>query len=387
MTFQSAVAVDGTGAVSLVTNDGGSGGALSFISGGSLSFPGTKNGLSIDGKAYRLANSLPSLAADIAAKPSGRYALSAGYDASKDGTYRHSPIKTKFKGTLNGLGNTIANLSIHGNSKKGEKLGLFADVDVTGTIASVRVDDATIEAPQNSYAGVIAGLNSGTFFNSSAGGTITAKAGKKYGSVVGGLVGGNAGTLNETAASTNISVDGSNIFAIAYVGGLAGGNDGNIYMSHATGNAIAADGIGTAVSGGLVGFSSAHGNIDNCYANGSASVGASDGAGGLTGGNAWTINNSYSTGTPTSTGAAVGGSIGVDESKSGSLSNVYWDTTTSGITNLSQGAGNIANDPGIAGQTTAQLQAGLPPGFDPSIWAENANINGGLPYLIANPPQ
>jgi hypothetical protein len=51
------------------------------------------------------------------------------------------------------------------------------------------------------------------------------------------------------------------------------------------------------------------------------------------------------------------------------------------------GAGNIANDPGITGQTTAQLQAGLPAGFDPSIWAEDPGINNGLPYLIANPPQ
>jgi hypothetical protein len=82
----------------------------------------------------------------------------------------------------------------------------------------------------------------------------------------------------------------------------------------------------------------------------------------------------------------VGGFLGDDDS-GGGLSRDYWDTTTSGITNLSQGAGNIANDPGITGETTTQLQSGLPTGFDPAIWAENPNINGGLPYLIANPPQ
>ncbi len=49
VTFQSPVAVNGKGAVSLVTNDGGSGGTLSFISGGSLSFPGRANKLSING--------------------------------------------------------------------------------------------------------------------------------------------------------------------------------------------------------------------------------------------------------------------------------------------------------------------------------------------------
>jgi hypothetical protein len=51
------------------------------------------------------------------------------------------------------------------------------------------------------------------------------------------------------------------------------------------------------------------------------------------------------------------------------------------------GAGNIANDPGITGLSTAQLQSGLPAGFDPTVWGENANINSGLPYLLANPPR
>jgi hypothetical protein len=41
---------------------------------------------------------------------------------------------------------------------------------------------------------------------------------------------------------------------------------------------------------------------------------------------------------------------------------------------------------GVTGLTAEQLQAGLPTGFSPKIWAENPKINGGLPYLIANPP-
>jgi hypothetical protein len=82
----------------------------------------------------------------------------------------------------------------------------------------------------------------------------------------------------------------------------------------------------------------------------------------------------------------IGGLIGLDQSPSGSLSDTYWDTDTSGITNPDQGAGSPLNDPGITGLTTEQLQSGLPAGFDPSIWGENANINNGLPYLLANPP-
>jgi hypothetical protein len=178
LTFQSAVEVGGKGAVSLVTNDGGSGGALSFILGGSLSFRKTKNNLSIDGKSYKLASTLPALAADIAAKKSGNYALSASYDASQVGTYGNAPVKENFRGSFNGLGNTISNLSIHGTSRM---LGLFANVEAGGSIASVRVMNAKVNAPKNSYAGIIAGVNSGTIVNSSAGGSISAKAGEKLG--------------------------------------------------------------------------------------------------------------------------------------------------------------------------------------------------------------
>jgi hypothetical protein len=32
------------------------------------------------------------------------------------------------------------------------------------------------------------------------------------------------------------------------------------------------------------------------------------------------------------------------------------------------------------------MQSGTPTGFSRNVWTENAKINGGLPYLIANPP-
>jgi hypothetical protein len=60
----------------------------------------------------------------------------------------------------------------------------------------------------------------------------------------------------------------------------------------------------------------------------------------------------------------------------------YWDTTTSGTNRgVYQGAST-----GLKGLTTAQFEARLPKGFSPDIWAENPKINGGFPYLIANPP-
>ncbi|MGH6887936.1 MAG: GLUG motif-containing protein, partial [Rhizomicrobium sp.] len=138
--------------------------------------------------------------------------------------------------------------------------------------------------------------------------------------------------------------------------------------------------------GGLVGRNDGA-PISDSYATGTVSGGQSSHVGGLIGGNEGTISFSYSTGVVSGeAGSFIGGLIGDDESQSGSLDDTYWDTDTSGITNLNQGAGNIANDPGITGLTTVQFQSGLPAGFDPKVWAEKANLNGGLPYLLANPP-
>jgi hypothetical protein len=59
---------------------------------------------------------------------------------------------------------------------------------------------------------------------------------------------------------------------------------------------------------------------------------------------------------------------------------------TSGISNVAQGAGNIADDPGITGLSDAQLKSGLPIGFDKKVWKEKATLGNGYPTLIDNPP-
>jgi hypothetical protein len=93
------------------------------------------------------------------------------------------------------------------------------------------------------------------------------------------------------------------------------------------------------------------------------------------------ISTSYSTGPVSDTKhtTTIGGFDGTNQ---GSLANSYWDTETSG---QSEGSGD-GNDSGLTGLTTQQFQSGLPAGFDPAVWAEDANINNGFPYLIANPP-
>jgi hypothetical protein len=390
VSFQNPVADNGSGAVSLVTNDGGSGGTLSFVSGGSLSFLGTTNNLSINGKTYALESSVAALATAIQTKSSGDYALSASYNANHDGAYKNAPIGTKFKGTFNGLGNTISNLTIKAKNKN--EIGLFSYVEAPGTINSVRLTSANITANDNmekkgSSAGIVAGANFGTVFNTFASGTMNVTDGK-FDVIVGGLVGVSFGTILNSATTVTITIsEGNSSPEAAVVGGLAGNNSGSITGSYSIGSISV---TGTSMQGqvgGLVSFN--NGPIENSYAEVSTTIPNTLYVGGLVGLTGSTVQNSYSAGAVTGgSGSYVGGFVGYDDQTGGSdVSNDYWDTTTSGITNLSQGAGNVSNDPGITGQTTAQLQSGLPAGFDPTIWAENPSINGGLPYLIANPPQ
>lgn len=116
-------------------------------------------------------------------------------------------------------------------------------------------------------------------------------------------------------------------------------------------------------------------------------------AGGLVGLNGQNNYPSPSVATSYAAGAIIGteyagGLIGSDNyaGVERTVKRAYWDMTMSGITNPSRGAGAPANDHGIKGLSNKKFEFGLPRGFDPKIWKEDAGINGGLPYLINNPP-
>jgi hypothetical protein len=428
-----AISIAGVAGLTMDTNDGGSNGAFSMGRKGSVTFANLSSTLTIDGAAYTLVGDIKTLSSDIASNPSGAFALANSFDASKDGTYTSCPIAVEFTGLFEGLGNQISNLSIAGATviDNNPHEGLFAWIGVQGTLRDVRLVNANIGEPDRltlggalagESSGIIAGSfatgivsaaklsssgglvgfidSSGTVSNSWAAVAVTGKNPEEVGGLVGlnsgvisashasgaiiggaaggGLVGGNVGEILSSFATGSVSA--------RTVGGLVGPNQGMIETSFATGAVRIKGPLGyAALGGGLVGFNEAP--IDNSYATGSVSGPDNADVGGLVGQNYSTINSSYSTGTVSAgLGSLVGGLVGDDEAPSGSLDATYWDTDTSGITNLGQGAGNIANDPGITGLTTAQFQSGLPAGFDPSVWAEKSYINGGLPYLLDTPP-
>lgn len=478
---ESAVSVKAGTNLNLETDDGGTGGSLSFGKKGNVTFASLSCTLAINGVSYTLAGDIKSLANAVAANPFGDYALANSYDASGDGTYSAPPITTEFKGALEGLGNRIRNLTI---SSVTHDAGLFSEIGQNGNIENLALLTANVTSlPTGGRAGILAATNFGTIDHSYT----TGKASGGRNSDLGGLVGLNRGTITSSHTDVRLSgglysgglvgynsigpidlsyadgpVTSTNDNALGHGGlvgrdiqatisrsyatgavssrGVAGGlagesDDGNFVQCHATGSVSSssvaggligetesssdvakesyATGavIGGQYSGGLVGWSSGTvtqsfstgsiaGNsevggltgvnwfaISDSYATGSVSGQQNTEDGGLSGHNEGTVAQVYSTGAPSGgAGSYVGGLFGYDVRRKHSNTAAYWDTDTSGITNLSQGAGNIPNDKGITGMTTEEFQSGLPEGFDSMIWAEDPEINDGLPYLLNNPP-
>lgn len=136
--------------------------------------------------------------------------------------------------------------------------------------------------------------------------------------------------------------------------------------------------------GGLVG--NAHGTVSDVYATGRVIAGDQSDVGGLIGYFIGTkVIHAYATGEVSGgQNALVGGLMGENRSDAsgGSVTHCYWDVTTNGTI---QGAG-YGDVSGITGLTTVQFQSGLPQDFDLTVWDEKERVNGGLPFLIANPP-
>jgi len=322
---------------------------------------------------YTSVNSLQGLASAIAANPGGGFALVHSYDASADGTYTVSPIPTNFLGALEGLNNTISNISVN-NTSSCCVAGLFQSLS-QAYIMDLHLQNVSVV----SIAGA-AGLAYESFAyirNSTVTGSVTGGASGD----VGGLIADDYGLLQYDSSAVAVS-GGSNPTAVN-VGGFAGVEFGAIEQSFATGNVSAGDGSGNI--GGLVGLASEGGAVQDSYATGAVTGGAGLTVGGFFGKNAHTgggIETSYSTGAVSGgNGSIVGGFIGENDGRN-YISADYWDSTTSG-TNIGVGLGNGSN---ITGMTTEQFQSGLPGGFDQKVWAEKTKINSGFPYLKSNPP-
>ena len=207
--------------------------------------------------------------------------------------------------------------------------GLVGENDAEGKIVtSYATGDVS---GQGDNFGGLAGVNSGVIAGSYASGSVS---GNGFADV-GGLVGENdaEGKIVTSYATGDVSGQGDNF------GGLAGVNSGVIAGSYATGSV---SGNGFADVGGLVGDNLYTGVITAAYAQGSVS-GRADRYGGLIGSNEGVVTVCFSTGAVPQSGGGLIGSNG----NYGAVSNCYWDTETS----------DLSDSAGGDGKTTAELQS------------------------------
>ena len=252
----------------------------------------------------------------------------------------------------------------------------FSIWDLTPS-ANITNSYATGNVNGDSYLGGLVGYNFGNISNSHASGDITsltAQPGASHTSeFIGGLVGYNYGLVDRTYAT-------GATFGKSMVGGLVGLNDSAVTNSYANGSVV-----GNGALGGLVGWNTSQGSINDAYATGSVSTGEFIGysyvaydTGGSIGGlvgfnNGGSISNAYSTSKVIGLGSNNGGLVGLDhggtitntystgpvsgfqlnggliggtDGYGDSVTNSYWNTSTSG---LSTSAGGV-------GLTTAQMQ-------------------------------
>jgi hypothetical protein len=288
------------------------------------------------------------------AKLSGYYALGSNIDATATSSWNSgagfTPIgnsSTGFTGSFNGLGHTISNLTI--NLPSGYAVGLFGETGTGSVIQNVGLVGGSVSG--QTFTGELMGVNYGAVSNSYATGSVSgSNTGSAY---IGGLVGINdSGTISNSYATGRVSgtvSSSSNVGGVcrtcggpppALVGGLVGENDnGTVSNSYATGSVSGSDSAsGRVVGGGLVG--------DN------------DGG---------TVSNSYATGSVTGSGAsgsAFGGLVGGNNA---TVSNSFWDITTSGQ----------ASSAGGTGMSTAQMQTQA--NFT-SATSANGNVNPGWDF-------
>ena len=266
-----------------------------------------------------------------------------------------------FSATFDGNGYAVENLTINRPTER--YLGLFGDF--RGLVRRVALPNANITGSKR--LGVLAGLNRGSVYFSSATGQVTGAApdGDGLSDYVGGLIGSSSGVVS--ASSASVAVSGAD-----WTGGLVGGNSGLIDGSFATGpvsgdivvGGLAGDSgavvgsyatgavAGSEWVGGLVGTLDNRGVVKAGYATGyvSATLGSTAFAkvGGLVGESierGRSVAASYSTGPAVSQGGPVGHYGRVYE---GALvDSNYWDVTTSGY---------VASTP-AGGRSSSSLQA------------------------------
>ncbi len=336
--------IDSGANLSFITSDGGSGNLV--FQGGNVFFTDPANSaLTINGQAYTLVTDIATLANDVAATPSGFYALADSYDASVDGTYAQAAVPTALTGAFEGLGNTISNLTI--DDTGGGSIGLFSQIGATGAVRDIGLLNVAFTGGNGNFEGALAGVNYGTIFGSFANGSVAGG----FGTRTGGLVGFNSGgTISQSFANDSVQAQ-----AGSDLGGFVGYNSGTISQSYASG-AVTSENASDV--GGFVGFN--QGAIAASYSTGAVSAqgtSTSTQIGGFAGDNATggTIDESYTIGVVSHGSATTFGAfVGANDGTIGGTTADYYDTGVNpGMAAVASGGSGTA--PGLSGLTPSRL--------------------------------
>jgi hypothetical protein len=198
-----------------------------------------------------------------------------------------------FKGSYDGSGHTISNLTINTNVPTEVFLGLFGCIDGVAVVKNVGLATCTIISNQMAFAGGVVGVNQGTVQNcyttgsvsvnvsnsNIGGGVLVSNAG-----VGGGVVGVNQGTVQNCYTTSSVSGYSASSQSTILVGGVVAMNMGTVQNCYATGNVSSNNEEDSNIAGGVVGQN--QGIVQYCYATGnvsSNSVSGSSIAGGVVG--------------------------------------------------------------------------------------------------------
>ncbi|MDR5740202.1 filamentous hemagglutinin N-terminal domain-containing protein [Caballeronia sp. LZ016] len=259
---------------------------------------------------YALVNTLDDLN-KISQRLDGSFALGRDIDASPAGN-NFQPIGSGtvngFTGQLDGLGHTIANVTVSQDFSDTSRAGLFATIGDTGAVRNVKLANERVTVFY-SPAGALAGQSSGLVSNVYADGSVLNQGSSGF--PAGGLIGTNSGVIYR--AGSDVAVSGPSLS-----GGLVGENRGAILQSFATGSA---GGGSRAQGGGLAGSNS--GSINQSYATGPVSGG--NGEAGLVANNSGSIEQSFASG-PVDTFLLPQYRGGIAANNTGVIAaDVFWD--------------------------------------------------------------
>ena len=316
---------------------------------------------------------------------------------------------TPFTGTYDGDHFFIKGMYINNSSLS--EVGLFGTTS-NATISNLDVINAFI-INNLSFTGALVGRAlgaNGSVTNCKSNGTLIGQ------NIIGGLIGFvEYGLVSDCSSSAGVITNSTNVIAQAggfvgktshatiqncfasgavsaskeEIGGFTGRATGGLFKEvYATGSVTQNGNSGSV--GGLIGVVLDTTRIVNSYAAGSISAdnnSSSRGNGGFIGtlnGNGITLENTYSSGSISSSGLNTGGLVGFDnDTASTTVTNSFWNTQTSGVNTSSGGSG--INSSTMRSQLTF-VQAGWDfqcksTNGSVDIWGIYSNSNSGFPFL------